>query len=764
MSEPTSANVYTDTREHLLDELVRIDLLIRRYLESWWAERGGGSDEFPGLFISDQEIDRLVLSGPEAVERVDRSAPSGRKPKHRDERDDGTHVETVTRSVRRRALQSVDAGVDLRLFALAAEFDLSPTEVDALVLALAPDLDPKYEKVYGYLRDDITKTRPTADLILRILTDTDVERLTVMDLFSQRSNLVSEGLIRIEAGPTIPSQVVRVEERVVEYLRGSDAIAGTLGDLATVDRFEEPSPISFAEDERREALDAIGERLREYGERRSPAWLETTATEGQSSASPSERPLVAGFTGPDERTAQAAVGYACRRAGVPVIRFDGATLTSDDLPDRLAAIRREARLQGGAIQVTSVDVLEPERRSPFVESRDGMEVQRVSDDHLERMIGELDRFPGDVFLTGDASISAEIQSDLERHRFTQVRFPRPDYAQRTAMWRAVEDLPDDADPARLAGTYRLTRGDIEDAVATARSLTCGALTANDIREGCRLHSRQELDELAREIEPTYDWDDIVLPEDTLTHLREIAGAIRHRGTVFEEWGFADRFSLGNGINVLFTGKSGTGKTMAAEIIANDIGLPLYKLDLSSVMSKYIGETEKNLSRVFDAAENSNAILFFDEADALFGKRTEISDAHDRYANVEVDYLLQRMEEHDGCVILASNLKENIDEAFRRRINASVGFPMPDENARREIWELIFPEQTPRGEIDIDFLAGFELSGGYIKNVALTASFLAAEAGEPVDMSHVVRALRREFQKTGKLYDVEVFGQYADAVR
>ena len=759
MSEPTSANVYTDTREHLLDELVRIDLLIRRYLEAWWAERGADSDGFPELFISDEEVDRLVLSAPEALERIRTDThPTGQPVHHEDE------IETITEAVRRRAQASVDAGIQLRLFGLAAEFDLSPVEIDAFVLALAPDIDPKYERIYGYLRDDITQTRPTAELLGRILTRSDVERLSVMDLFSQRSNLVSEGLLRVEEGPTIPSRIIRVEERVVEYVRGSDAIDGALGQVVSVDRLDSPTSMTVMEDDRQDALDAIGDRMRDYGDPQAPAWLYTRTADEASSATQGGRPLMVGFMGLDERTAEAAVDYVCRRAEVPVIRVDASALASADANDVLAAIRREARLQGGAIHVTSMDVLEPELRSPFAETQDGTEVRRRDDDRLERVLSELDRFPGDVVLTGDASISAEIQPALEHHRYTEVSFPRPDFEERTAMWGAVEGFPEGADPAALAGTYRLTRGDIEDAVATARALTGGDLTTSAIREACRLHSRQELDELAKEIEPAYDWDDIVLPEDTMTHLREIAGGIRHRGTVFEEWGFADRFSLGNGINILFTGKSGTGKTMAAEIIANDVGLPLYKLDLSSVMSKYIGETEKNLRRVFDAAENSNAILFFDEADALFGKRTEISDAHDRYANVEVDYLLQRMEEHDGCVILASNLKENIDEAFRRRINASVSFPMPDEDARREIWRLIFPEQTPRAEIDVDFLAGFKLSGGYIKNVALTASFLAAEDGNPVDMSHVVQALRREFQKTGKLYDLEVFGPYADVVR
>ncbi|WP_331234146.1 AAA family ATPase [Natronorarus salvus] len=781
MSEPTTAGVYADTREHLLDELVRVDLLLRRHLEACWADQDGGADDFSGLFVSDQEVDRLLLRGWEAEARVTRSNDARNESTQHHTDEETTRLEPVTRTIRRRASRSIEAGVDLRLISLAAEFDLSELEVDALLLALAPDVDPKYERVYGYLRDDITKTRPTTDLLLRILMNSDAERLSAMELYSQRSTLVRERLILVEDGTTLPSRTVRVEERVVEYLLGSDAVAGPIDDVATVVQSESADSTPFIDDERLEIVDEIGQRVRDPGDGRTPDWIPLEpatdaspqfaedARRGVSNESteaiprPSERPSFAAFVGPDERTAEMTITEVCADAHVPILRVDGRALPSSGLDEVLEIVRREARLQSSAIHVTSVGTLEPERRSPFGERSDAGDLAQASDDRIDRLVVGLDEFPSDVFLTGDATIAADLQPRLDHHQFTYVAFPRPNYEQRTAIWRAIEDLPAGADPAMLAGAFRLTRGGIEDAVTTARSLAGGALTETAVLEACRLHSRQGLDELAREIEPTYDWDHIVLPEDTLGHLHEIAGAIRHRGTVFEEWGFADRFSLGNGINVLFTGKSGTGKTMAAEIIANDVGLPLYKLDLSSVMSKYIGETEKNLRRVFDAAENSNAILFFDEADALFGKRTEISDSHDRYANVEVDYLLQRMEEHDGCVILASNLKENIDEAFRRRITAAVEFPKPDEEARREIWELIFPEETPTEELDLEFLAGFKLSGGDIKSSALTAAFLAAEAGEPVRMTYVVRGLQRELKKMGTLYDLETFGGYREAI-
>jgi SpoVK/Ycf46/Vps4 family AAA+-type ATPase len=281
-----------------------------------------------------------------------------------------------------------------------------------------------------------------------------------------------------------------------------------------------------------------------------------------------------------------------------------------------------------------------------------------------------------------------------------------------------------------------------------------------------LQSNRKLAKLARKIAPHYTWDDIVLPPDRLEQLREICNYVKYRARVYDEWGFDRKLSLGKGLNVLFAGPSGTGKTMAAEIMAGELGLDLYKIDLSTVVSKYIGETEKNLARIFAEAETSNAILFFDEADALFGKRSEVRDSHDRYANIEISYLLQRMEEYEGVVILATNLRKNMDDAFVRRMHFTVEFPFPSEPYRRRIWEKIWPEDTPRSpELDLDFVARrFEMAGGNIRNVALAAAFLAADDGRVVDMAHLVRATQREYQKMGKVVVEGEFGEYGGCVR
>jgi SpoVK/Ycf46/Vps4 family AAA+-type ATPase len=277
-------------------------------------------------------------------------------------------------------------------------------------------------------------------------------------------------------------------------------------------------------------------------------------------------------------------------------------------------------------------------------------------------------------------------------------------------------------------------------------------------DACRTEARPRLEGLAQRIEPVATWHDLVVPEREREQLRQIVLHVRHRTQVYESWGFVERSSRGLGISALFAGPSGTGKTTAAEVLANELRLDLFRIDLSQVISKYIGETEKNLSRVFDAAEQGAAVLLFDEADALFGKRTEVKDSHDRYANIEVSYLLQRMEAYRGVAILTTNRKSSLDQAFLRRIRFVVEFPFPEAAQRAEIWRSVFPSRTPVQDLNIDRLARLRVSGGSIHNIAMGAAFLAADAGRPVLMEHLLAAARAEFAKLETpLNDAEVAG-------
>jgi len=286
----------------------------------------------------------------------------------------------------------------------------------------------------------------------------------------------------------------------------------------------------------------------------------------------------------------------------------------------------------------------------------------------------------------------------------------------------------------------------------------GALAADELWDACRSLARPKLEDMAQRIVPHAAWDDLILPDPQKKLMRQLAAQVRHRMKVYETWGFAEKGRRGLGVSALFTGGSGTGKTMAAEVLARELRLDLYRIDLSAVVSKYIGETEKNLRQVFDGAEEGGVLLLFDEADALFGRRSEVRDSHDRYANIEIGYLLQRMEAYQGLAILTTNLKSSMDTAFQRRLRFTINFPFPDAVQREAIWRNVFPASTPTQGIDPKKLAQLNVTGGNIRNIALNAAFLAAEAGTPVGMANLVEAAKLEAQKIERpLSDAETRG-------
>jgi SpoVK/Ycf46/Vps4 family AAA+-type ATPase len=354
-----------------------------------------------------------------------------------------------------------------------------------------------------------------------------------------------------------------------------------------------------------------------------------------------------------------------------------------------------------------------------------------------------------------------------------VPITKPDTAGQVLLWRqalgsAAERLSDQI--AAIVQHFDLGPRAIAAAAAEARTraeLRTGQrymeVHDDDVWQACREHTAMRLDDLAQRIDSHFTWQDIVLPEDVMQQLHEIAAQVAQRPRVYEQWGFGQRLSRGRGISALFSGPSGTGKTMAAEVLANHLRLNLYRIDLAGVVSKYIGETERNLRRVFDAAEQSGAILFFDEADALFGTRTEVKDSHDRYANIEVDYLLQRMEAYRGLAILATNRKSALDRAFMRRIRFLVDYPFPDADSRRRIWRKVFPPEAPRNNLDYHALSRLEVSGGNIHNIALAAAFLAADH-DAITMDHMLHAARREYAKCDKSITEAEFGPYYQRLR
>jgi hypothetical protein len=368
-----------------------------------------------------------------------------------------------------------------------------------------------------------------------------------------------------------------------------------------------------------------------------------------------------------------------------------------------------------------------------------------------------------VLLYGDASWDPHWSREVP----LQVDAPALGIADRTRIWRS--ELDGVADSAAAPVHLSLGPEQISRAVRAARLTGMVGDRVGDqdwLLSGAREQNAAGLDRLARRIEPAVGWPDLVLPAAVTGQLRELAARARHRDQVLTDWQMRPGGGRGKGVTALFAGDSGTGKTMSAEVIAGELGLDLYTVDLATVVDKYIGETEKNLERIFAEAGGVNAVLLFDEADAVFGKRSEVRDAHDRYANIESAYLLQRMESFDGLAVLATNLRANIDEAFTRRLDAIVDFPLPDVELRRVLWDRCLGPYVPRGaDLDLDFCAAaFDFSGGAIRSVVVTAAYLAAENGGPIRMTELITAVQREYRKLGRLLLEREFGSYYKLVR
>jgi len=460
--------------------------------------------------------------------------------------------------------------------------------------------------------------------------------------------------------------------------------------------------------------------------------------------------LVVSLHGPDRGRATQISREVAGEMRLPLLTVDVPILVASGTPFEPAVREavRESFLRGAVLVLTGADRL--------------AEIQTETDLRQCQLARALEDFAWLAFVVADVPRTGRGTPWLS------VEVPATGLAERAARWQRELGTAglalDLAATESLASRYSVSTDEI---VRTVRMAALQADVAGEplrldhVEAACRDVATASMAGLARRIVPQYRWDDLVLPPDHVSHLRELSAAVRNRLRVMVEWGFGQKAARGTGLSALFSGPPGTGKTMSAEIIAGDLGLDLYVVDLASVVSKYIGETEKNLSRIFAAAESTSAVLFFDEADALFGKRSEVKDAHDRYANIEISYLLQRIEIYQGLVILATNLKRNLDEAFLRRIDFVVDFPFPEVAERKRIMLAIMPQGAPvAADVDWDFLAaGFHLAGGNIKGALMHAAYLAAERSTAIGMPELVMGVRRELDKMGKLSGASDFGPY-----
>ncbi|MFI7741405.1 AAA family ATPase [Kocuria rhizosphaericola] len=669
---------------HLLDRVGVVEERIRQLVAERRAEDPQPDDPFRGLYLSEESVDRLLGTGPRAPRPV----------------------ETSPRWVEceRAADRAQQDGHHLRLRELAAVLGLTALDVDLLLVALAADLDPRFEQLFGYLNDDVTRRRPSAAVALALSGAALSDAGARARLLS--GPLVTGHLLALEdPDRPLPGRALRVPERVVGHLLGDDTPDPDLTVVLTA-----PPEVLWGD----------------------PAPLVRALRAGV---------LLAYLREPATGSARVLAAEALRARGHDVVGLDLARLAGErDAAGLVALAVREARLRGAGIVAGPV---------PAVADRPAL-------------LRALRADPQPVLLFGD-TVWDPVWTDLPP---VVVDVPASTAAERAGLWQeALAGVLPGAEIVRTTAQFRLGPEQVARAARTARAQAAlgadGTLTGAHLQAGARAENGSALDRLARRVDPSVGWTDLVLPDPVLQSLRELALRARHREQVLGDWAMRPGAGRGHGVAALFAGDSGTGKTMSAEVVAKELGLDLYVVDLATVVDKYVGETEKNLERIFTAASGVNGVLLFDEADAVFGRRSEVKDAHDRYANIESAYLLQRMETFDGLVVLATNLRANIDEAFTRRLDVIVDFPLPDPEHRALLWDRCLGRLMARAEdLDLDFLGrAFELAGGGIRSAAVTAAYLAAEDGTPVTMAHLVTAVQREYRKLGRLTLESEFGPY-----
>ena len=607
------------------------------------------------------------------------------------------HLRAMTEA--RAAMQAAEDATDVRpaLTILSERLGLSRFEAQVLLLCAGMELDTRLAGLCARAQDDPARPHPTFGLALAALEE------PAWDALAPDRPLRYWRLIEINqpgAQPLIAS-ALRADERIVHYLKGLNTLDDRFQALLTpVNGDEHALPPS----QRAVAEEIVDELHRAAAAGRLPAVQ---------------------LTGPHTVSKRLIAGQVAATLGVQPYSLPAETLPANpaELETFARLWQRETRLLPLALYVdaTEIDPVGPQMTA------------------LKRLLA---RSHG-IFLLDVREVIAGLSESIPAFEIAQ-----PTAAEQYELWTgALGPLAGEA-PAVLAAQFNLDPATIAHASETAQLYGMDAAEVVDrLWRACRTESRPRLESLAQRLEPVATWDDLVLPPDTTALLRQITDQVRQRLHVYDAWGFRAKMNRGLGISALFAGDSGTGKTMAAEVLANDLRLDLYRIDLSAVVSKYIGETEKNLRRLFDAAEDGGAILFFDEADALFGKRSEVKDSHDRYANIEINYLLQRMEGYRGLAVLATNMKDALDPAFMRRLRFIVTFPFPGLSERRLMWEKVFPPQAPVAGLDHDQLARLNLTGGLIHNIALNAAFMAA-GRQPalITMPIVLEAIRGEMRK------------------
>lgn len=683
-------------------------------------------DEFRGLYISHEQIDRYVAQG-------------------KGETADSDFIGRLMRQAEALRLENERRSAsELPWYRLTKTFQLSRIEQEILLLALAPEIDIKYETLYAYLNNDVSRKWLTCELALRVLASSRSQRIDYRPFLLPQAKLFRHGILRLLPPPGDPPRWlpsgVAVSPTITSFLLNQPAVGPELSLSAEV----RDSRRSWSEVPVQDAAKTLLQNIARHWKTAAPA-------------SPPPILVFEGRSGSGRTVSAEALAHDFGCA-LLIINLEAARSTGESCLKLSQFLSLHQQLYQVIPYIVHGELLADKEGHPVPEAN--VLLEALADTTRPAVISSAPGVPW--------------QQLMKRRRFTTVAFSDLSSADRVSVWKtaaAHAGIQISENTLRtVADCFVLTPGQIERAVAAVfqRRSLAGEVDEEPIEEAicmaaARDQSDQGLAQLASKVRTVQSWSDLVLPQPTLAHLETITAAIRSRSTIYETWGFGERLGIGKGFKILFSGPSGTGKTLTAGVMARDLGWDLYKIDLSAVVSKYIGETEKNLDRIFRAAHCSNAILFFDEADALFGKRSEVKDAHDRYANIEVAYLLQKLEEHEGVVILATNLSKNIDDAFSRRMHHVVRFSPPGAADRERLWRGMFPKQAPLDRsIDFNFIADqFSFSGGEIKNITLDAAFRAAAEGGIITMAHLLHAIAQHLLKEGRAPTVADFRQFYD---
>lgn len=615
----------------------------------------------------------------------------------------GSNAQLAACAAEREAAAKADPQPALLL--LAQRLGLSTFERDTLLLCAASDLDPAIAALFAAAQGGAARNYPTFALALQLFDEPTWEAL------SPHRPLRYARLIEINQPGATPltAGALRADERVVNYLKGLNVLDERLSSLLTMTG-EAAAP------ELAPSQQAVADEVLQQ--------LRVAAAEA--------RIPIVHLIGTDAGSKQALAQQLCTTLNRRLYRIG-----LEALPTQKPEIESLARLWQRESMLLAVAL--------YIEADN---LDSVSSDIAAAFHWFLSRETGLVFVglreapprSGYSGCLVEINKPTAQEQYGAWLQAIQTGAQGETAGNAAQ---------QLAGQFNLNLQDIRLATELAAQAPSTEPLAGRVWDACLKLTQPKLDALAQRLEPKATWDELVLSDESTNLLRQIVGQVRERYRVYENWGYARKMTRGLGINALFAGESGTGKTMAAEVLANELHLALYRIDLSAVVSKYIGETEKNLRRLFDAAEQGGAILFFDEADALFGKRSEVKDSHDRYANIEINYLLQRMESFSGLAILATNMKSSLDNAFMRRLRFIITFQFPGPNERRQIWQKALPPDVPRDALDYDRLARFNVSGGNIHSIVLNATFTASQRGTPVTLPLLLSATRSELRKLDK---------------